>query len=167
MASKKRKRRKQRPRSSPRPAPEPAVQQRAAKPAAASAAPRKDGPPPALWGSFPLSEIVVAIGLVLLIGGLFLPPARGKVVIGVGLVLASLAGLELSIREHFSGYRSHTALLAGATGVATVALVLALGHRSLSIGVALVIGVGAGTLAAAGLIMSFRRRSGGASFRLR
>jgi hypothetical protein len=48
-----------------------------------------------------------------------------------------------------------------------VALVLALGHRSLSIGVALVIGVGAGALAAAGLIMSFRRRSGGASFRLR
>lgn len=165
MASKKRKRRKQRPRPSPRPAPEPAARQRAAKPSAAAA--RKDGPPPALWGSFPLSEIVVAVGLVLLIGGLFLPPARGKVVIGVGLVLASLAGLELSMREHFSGYRSHTALLAGATGVATVALVLALGHRSLSIGVALVIGVGTGALAAAGLIMSFRRRSGGASFRLR
>jgi hypothetical protein len=164
MASKKRKRRKQRPRPSPRPA-----QKSAAQPAAksAAAAAPKDGRPPAPWGSFPVSEIVVAIGLVLLIGGLFLPPARGKIVIGVGLVLASLAGLELSIREHFSGYRSHTALLAGACGVATVALVLALGHRSLSIGVALAIGVGTGALAAAALIMSFRRRSGGASFRLR
>lgn len=164
MASKKRKRRKQRPRPSPRPAQAPSARA-AAKPAAATAG--KDGPPPAPWGNFPLSETVVAIGLVLLIGGLFLPPARGKIVIGVGLVLASLAGLEVSIREHYSGYRSHTALLAGACGVATVALVLGLGHRSLSIGVALAIGVAAGGLAAAALIRSFRRRSGGASFRLR
>ena len=36
--------------------------------------------------------------------------------IGTGLALGSLAGLELSIREHFAGYRSHTLLLAGAAG---------------------------------------------------
>lgn len=164
MAAKKRKRRKQRPRPRPRPA-QASPAEAAAKPAAVIAA--KDGPPAALWGSFPLSEIVVAVGLVLLIGGLFVAPAQGRVIVGVGLVLASLAGLELSIREHFSGYRSHTSLLAGASGVAAVALVLALGHRSLSIWVALAIGAGTGALAAAALIISFRRRSGGASFRLR
>ena len=37
--------------------------------------------------------------------------------IGTGLVLGSLAGLELSAREHFAGYRSHTLLLAGAVGM--------------------------------------------------
>ena len=40
--------------------------------------------------------------------------------LGVGLVLGSLAGLELSVREHFAGYRSHTLLLAAAVGVATL-----------------------------------------------
>jgi len=33
--------------------------------------------------------------------------------IGVGVVLAALGGLEVSAREHFAGYRSHTTLLAG------------------------------------------------------
>ena len=39
-----------------------------------------------------------------------------------GSCSASLAGLELSIREHFGGYRSHTLLLAAAAAVATLAL---------------------------------------------
>ena len=37
--------------------------------------------------------------------------------IAVGLGLASLAGLELSIREHYAAYRSHTLLLSAAVGV--------------------------------------------------
>ena len=36
--------------------------------------------------------------------------------IAVGLALGALAGMELSIREHFAGYRSHTLLLSGAAG---------------------------------------------------
>ena len=47
---------------------------------------------------------------------------RGTALLVTGLALGSLAGLELSIREHFAGYRSHTLLLAGAAGVATLAL---------------------------------------------
>src|SRR6476620_3653908 len=58
--------------------------------------------PPPLWGSFPLTEIVIFIGLVLLVVGFFFPPPQGLVMIGVGLGLGSLAGLELSIREHFA-----------------------------------------------------------------
>ena len=34
-----------------------------------------------------------------------------------GFALVTLASLELSLREHFSGYRSHSALLAGAAAV--------------------------------------------------
>src|SRR3954465_3586155 len=74
-------------------------------------------PPPALWGEFPLSEIVVFIGILLLVAGFFVAPPQGFVMIAVGLVLGSLAGLELSIREHLAGYRSHTLLLSGAVGV--------------------------------------------------
>ena len=54
--------------------------------------------------------------------------------IGAGLVLGSLAGLELAVREHFAGYRSHTLLLAGAIGVAVVAgLYVTGGDRSRAI----------------------------------
>src|ERR1700704_6491123 len=73
--------------------------------------------PPALWGDFPLTEIVIFIGLVLLLVGFFFPPPRGFVMIAVGLGLGSLAGLELSVREHFAAYRSHTLVLSAAVGV--------------------------------------------------
>src|SRR3954451_17731423 len=73
--------------------------------------------PSAPWGDFPLSEIVVFVGVLLLIGGFFVAPPQGFVMIAVGLVLGSLAGLELSIREHFAGYRSHTLVLAAAIGI--------------------------------------------------
>ena len=47
--------------------------------------------------------------MILILGFVWQDP----VTIGVGLALGSLAGLELSAREHFAGYRSHTMLLAG------------------------------------------------------
>ena len=48
-----------------------------------------------------------------------------------GLVLGSLAGLELAAREHFAGYRSHSSLLAACAAFATGALiVIALPVRS-------------------------------------
>ncbi len=57
----------------------------------------------------------------MLVVGFFVGDGRGAVLIATGLALGSLAGLELSIREHFAGYRSHTTLLAGAAAVATLA----------------------------------------------
>jgi hypothetical protein len=122
-----RKRRKPRPRR-PRPAADPAKPQ-AAEPAAKArrAAPVRPRPidderPPAPWGSFPLVEIVVLVGLAMLVAALIVNGQRSTVLLVTGLALGSIAGLELSIREHFSGYRSHTALLAGAAGVAALAL---------------------------------------------
>src|SRR5205809_756217 len=82
-----------------------------ATPAPAQAAPtarrRKDGPPPAPWGDFPLSEIVVFIGIVLLIAGFFVPPAiRRRPISAQGRVSApahppclSAAGLPALPRE--------------------------------------------------------------------
>ena len=78
--------------------------------------------PAAPWGSFPLVEIIVLVALVMLVVGFFVGGSRGPVLLVTGLALGSLAGLELSIREHFAGYRSHTMLLAGAAGIAVLAL---------------------------------------------
>ena len=125
------------------------------------------GPPQAPWGSFPLSELVVLIALILLIAGFFVSPPRGAVMLGAGLVLGSLAGLELAIREHFAGYRSHTLLLAGAVGIASVVALYFLGPESLAIGIVLASGLLAFAAGAWLFARAFRRRSGGALFRVR
>jgi hypothetical protein len=124
---------------------------------------RTDGPPPAPWGSFPLSELVVLVALVILVAGFFVEPPRGAVMIGVGLVLGSLAGLELAVREHFSGYRSHTLLLGGAIGMAVLTGLVVSGAAAPAISGA--VGAVAFAAAAWGFAMLFRRRSGGELFR--
>ncbi|TMK39496.1 MAG: hypothetical protein E6G56_11085 [Actinobacteria bacterium] len=78
--------------------------------------------PPAPWSPFPLVELCILAGIVLLVVGLVVHGRRGPVLAGCGLALIALSALELSIREHFSGYRSHSALLAGAATVAAEAL---------------------------------------------
>jgi hypothetical protein len=78
--------------------------------------------PPAPWSPFPLVELCILAGIVLLVVGLLVHGRRGPVLAGCGLALVALSALELSIREHFSGYRSHSALLAGAATVAAEAL---------------------------------------------
>lgn len=106
---------------------------------------------------------MIVVALALLLGGFFVAPPRGAVMIGTGLVLGSLAGLELAIREHFSGYRSHTLLLAGAIGVAVLAGLLTLTelHAGICVGAAAV----AFALGAWLFANAFRSRSGGALFR--
>src|SRR5262249_37081689 len=77
--------------------------------------------PTAPWGSVPLSEIVIFIALVMLIAGFVVTHPRRCYPLAAGRVLGSLAGLELGIREHFSGYRSHSLLLAGGIAVPILA----------------------------------------------
>ena len=109
--------------------------------------------------------MVVFIGIVVLIAGFFIPPPQGFVMIAVGLGLGSLAGLEISIREHFAAYRSHTLVLSAAVGVPVFGLLLVATKLSPAICVA------AGALAFGGaawvFASAFRRRSGGALFRLK
>jgi hypothetical protein len=105
------------------------------------------------------------VALLMLIGGFVVPPPRGAVMLGAGLVLGSLAGLELAIREHFAGYKSHTSLLAGAVGIAVVAGLYFLGPDSLPVWVSVVAGVLAFGGAAWLFAGAFRRRSGGALFK--
>jgi hypothetical protein len=122
--------------------------------------------PPAPWGSFPLVELVVLVALGMLIAGLVTKGDRGAALLVTGLALGSLAGLELSIREHFAGYRSHTLLLAGAAGVITLAVLFYAVPDLLPPGARVAVGVAVAVLAALALVRVFQARSGRA-FKLR
>jgi hypothetical protein len=125
-----------------------------------------DERPPAPWGKFPLVELVVLLALGLFVSALFVGGPRGVVMLMAGLALGSLAGLELSIREHFAGYRSHTTLLAGAAAFACVAIVYFAGGNS-DVARALIIPIGGTVFAVAFWLLRevFKRRSGGLGFR--
>jgi len=152
-----RKRKKKAPRKPP------AAESLPAAEAAPSRAPRlNEEPPKGPWGSFPLTELTVLAGLILLILGLITGSMTQLV---VGLLLGSAGGLELSIREHFAGYRSHTTLLAGvvfvvSTGVAYFLAELVL-WQALAIGAALL------GLSFWLLRRTFQKATGGLSYRLR
>jgi hypothetical protein len=102
---------------------------------------------------------VVLAGLILVIAGFVVRGPQGTTMLGVGLALGALAGLELSVREHFAGYRSHTLLLSGAVGVG-VLVALALFVPALWFPIALAIAVAAFGAVAWALARAFRRRSG-------
>ncbi len=167
MAKKRsRKRRKQRRQGlAEQPAPAPVVRDDEQRVSSARRTPGDDGAPAPPWGSFPLSELVIVVALVMLVAGFFAGPPRGGILLGTGLALGSLAGLELAVREHFSGYRSHTFLLGGATGMAVVAvMLLAVEAPPIAAAAAGVVVLGVSAYFFAG---AFRRRSGGALFKIR
>jgi hypothetical protein len=124
--------------------------------------------PAAPWGSFPLTELVVLIALVFgVIGFIRFDTHSGKVMVVAAMCLGSLGGLEVSIREHFAGFRSHTTLLAASCAVGSMILISVIaGKAGLAI-LALVVGVGVivFVLAFYGLRQAFVRRSGGLGFR--
>jgi lysylphosphatidylglycerol synthetase-like protein (DUF2156 family) len=117
--------------------------------------------PPAPWGSFPLAELTILAGIVMLVIGIL---GGGTTALGVGVVLAGLGGMEVAIREHLAGYRSHTTLLAGAVFVLVVAILFYAAGQVLA--VALAAGAVAFALAFLGLRRAFRRASGGLSFKV-
>jgi hypothetical protein len=119
-----------------------------------------DERPPAPWGSFPLAELAILAGIVMLAVGLF---GGGPRAIGLGVVLAGIGGLEVAIREHFAGYRSHTTLLAGAVFVLLVGILFY--AAKLVLAVCLAIGAAAFVASFLMLRRAFRRASGGLSFR--
>jgi hypothetical protein len=145
----------------------PAASEDAPAPRASARRRTADDRPPAPWGRFPLVEIVILVAIVLLIAGFVVSGSRGAVMIGTGLALGSLGGLELSIREHFAGYRSHTLLLAGAVAVIVLAALFLAAPSFLPPVGRIAAAAAAFGLAAWGLTVAFRRRSGGDAFRVR
>ena len=121
-----------------------------------------DERPPAPWGNFPLTQLSVLAGLVLIVIGLI---AGDPALLLGGLLLGSLGGLELSIREHFAGYRSHTTLLA-AVGAVAVALIT---WFAIGLPFAVSVGLAAGAFILLFLVLrqAFIRASGGLSYKIR
>jgi len=77
--------------------------------------------PPGLFGGVPVSEVAILAGVV--VGGVGLV-THGRVTIIIGLVICALGVTEVTGREHFAGYRSHTALLAAVPTVVLEAIVV-------------------------------------------
>jgi uncharacterized membrane protein HdeD (DUF308 family) len=65
--------------------------------------------PPGVFGGLPISELAILAGLIALVVG---SVDSGGSAVDVGIVLMALGVTEVTAREHLSGYRSHTTLLA-------------------------------------------------------
>jgi hypothetical protein len=117
--------------------------------------------PPAPWGPLPLGELSTLIGIGVMVWGFV---SKENLRVGVGLLVASLSGLELALREHLAGFRSHTTLLAGVVAFIVVTI-LALGPGPHLVGALLAIGVVAFGGSFYGFRQLFKSRSGGLTFR--
>jgi hypothetical protein len=83
--------------------------------------------PPSPFGGVPVSEIAILAGLVAIVVWLI---RGGTATLIVGLIVCTLGVLEVTAREHFSGYRSHTTLLSAVPAVAiAIALISVVGTK--------------------------------------
>jgi hypothetical protein len=125
---------------------------------------RLDELPRPPWHPVPLSELCILAGLVALAVGWFGADGdRRRTLLGLGIVLVGLGSLEVALREHLAGFRSHSALLSFAAALAiTVPVALATGMARWLAAVVLLVLFAAGFVALRAL---FRRRSGGLGFR--
>ena len=130
--------------------------------AAARRRARLDEAPKPPWAPVPLTELCIFVGIVLIAVAL-LGGGQRALLIGFGLALVLIATLELCLREHFAGYRSHSVLIAACSAVILalpLALLTGLPKVPLLAAAALVFGVLWWLLRTL-----FRSRSGGMSWR--
>lgn len=110
-----------------------------------SSGPRPRGPlsrerPKAPWHPLPLSELVIVAGAAGVIVGLARGQSGGSTPLLAGLAAVALGTIEVTLREHLTGFRSHTLLLAFLPVVlfhSLAVLIVSLFthvHRDLSIG---------------------------------
>jgi hypothetical protein len=99
---------------------------------------RPEGP----FGGLPISELAILLGLISSVIGFI---QGGGPALIVGLIVCALGVIEITAREHFSGYRSHTSLLAAIPSVALeVGIVLAFKPSQRAVLVLVVVPVFAG-----------------------
>ena len=71
--------------------------------------------PASPFGGLPVAEVAIFAGAIALLVGWL---EQSSVALVVGVVVCALGVIEVTAREHFSGYRSHSTLLAGMVAVA-------------------------------------------------
>jgi lysylphosphatidylglycerol synthetase-like protein (DUF2156 family) len=128
---------------------------------AANGRPNRDELPPAPWGKAPLVELAILAGIICLAIGVI---GGHETLIGVGVALAAVGGMEVAIREHFAGFRSHTTLFAGFVFVVVVGVLF----YAVGLVLAYALPIGAVCFAVAFFLArrAFQRASGGLSFRI-
>jgi hypothetical protein len=115
--------------------------------------------PKAPWHPFPLVELCVLVGIIVVVLGFTSEgERRGTLLIG-GVALVSLAALELAVREHFAGYRSHSSLLAAVAALLVAVPLFML--TSVPQEAILIAALVTGGLAFRVLRSAFARRAGG------
>jgi hypothetical protein len=106
----------------------------------------------------------VLLAIIFLISAFFVHGERSKALLAGGAALGSLGGLELTIREHFAGFRSHSTMLATAAGVVTMVVLVLVVHPIL---IWIVLAAGISVFGASFYLLreAFKKRSGGVGFR--
>jgi hypothetical protein len=138
VASQKSKRKHRNPGSAPRAVPSPRRDQRAEREAAARREQRGSRPsrvdirgerPVSPFGGLPISELMILVGAIAFILGVI--TGAGAALI-VGFIVCALGVIEVTAREHLTGYRSHASLLAAvpAVGLELVLVLLFPGTRN-------------------------------------
>jgi lysylphosphatidylglycerol synthetase-like protein (DUF2156 family) len=110
-ARKRRRGRSGKPRRAPRPQTESAAAQPQRERAPASRRVARERPR-APWHPLPLSELLILVGGGAVLFALANGPAQSVAALLAGLAAVVIGTLEVTLREHFSGYRSHALLLA-------------------------------------------------------
>ncbi len=98
-----------------------------AAPAGTRTAASGDARPQAPWHPLPVSEVLILAGGAGFLIGLVRGPTASGALIAASVAAVALGTLEVTLREHMSGFRSHTVLLAllPAVVVHTVAVLVA------------------------------------------
>jgi hypothetical protein len=87
--------------------------------------------PESPFGGVPVAEVAILAGAIATGYGFF---GSAPAALAVGLVICTLGVAEFSAREHFSGYRSHTTMLAAIPAIALGIVLIALVGGSLGRG---------------------------------
>ncbi len=109
-------------------------------------------------------ELCVLAAILLGIAGFVVGGPSGRVLLTGAVLMGSVAGLEVAIREHLGGYRSHTVVLSGTFAVLTL---IGLSFAGLGRDVILPIAAGVVAVAFVGLRTLFKKRSGGFGVKVR
>ena len=67
--------------------------------------------PQAPWHPLPLSELLILVGAIGVAVGLVRGPEANRSTIIAGVLAVGIGTIEVRLREHLSGYRSHTLIL--------------------------------------------------------
>jgi len=95
--------------------------------------------PPPPWHPLPLSELLILFGAIGTVVGFSRGISNGGAALFVGLAAVVIGTVEVMLREHLSGYRSHTLILAALPVIVLDAvLVLLIGPSTTTLKLAIV-----------------------------